>query len=183
MKYDLSMNDLPNEEWKDIQGFEGYYQISNMGRIKSLKRTRKLNNEHRAIVNPRIIKPSISNAGYSTVILRKEGIPYGYTIHRLVMKNFCDDFDPTLDTDHINKDKQDNRLENLRQVTHHYNTQLARHNHPNISVDMFDLNDNYICSFKSVKQAATKTGIPYNKLNEHINSGKPIKCDYIFKKK
>lgn len=58
------MSKADEEEWKDIIGYEGKYQVSNLGRIKSLCRVVQRKNGHIQTINERILKPAISNKGY-----------------------------------------------------------------------------------------------------------------------
>ena len=60
-----------NEEWKDILGFEGIYQASNLGRVKSAARFRKGKNGSLAPVKERILKPQMNSCGYYQVVLCK----------------------------------------------------------------------------------------------------------------
>lgn len=92
------------EIWKDIKDFEGKYQISNFGNVKNVQ-TEKL------------LKGSINALGYPYVYLRKDGKPKIKTIHRLVAEAFIPNPDNKPEIDHINTDKTDYRIENLRWVT------------------------------------------------------------------
>jgi len=98
------------EEWKDIKGYEGLYQVSNLGRIKSLLFGREL-----------IRKPCIDGWGYAMVGLYKKGVKMRMRkIHRIVMSEFVGD--SILDVNHKNGIKTDNRLENLEYCTQSENT-------------------------------------------------------------
>ncbi len=101
------------EEWKDIEGYEGLYQISNYGRVKSLnyKRTGK----------ERILKPTKDSNGYFTVNLRINGTTKSFKTHRLVAKAFIPNPENKSEVDHINTIRDDNRVENLRWVTREEN--------------------------------------------------------------
>jgi hypothetical protein len=92
------------EIWKDIEGYEGIYQISNKGRVK---RTYSGNKK------TKILKPGINTFGYQIVSLCINCKPKSKTIHRLVMNSFCPINDEKLDVNHINGNKADNRVENL----------------------------------------------------------------------
>ena len=71
------------EIWKDILNSKGEYQVSNLGRIKSVKRI--VNRSHRILpIKSRILKTSISNSGYELVFIRFKGIKKGFYVHRLV---------------------------------------------------------------------------------------------------
>jgi hypothetical protein len=97
------------EIWKDIPEYEGMYQISNLGRVKSLKSGKD-----------KILKPREYGRGYMSVSLCKEGESKNFKIHRLVMLAFVGESD--LQVNHKNGIKADNRLENLEYCTASENT-------------------------------------------------------------
>jgi hypothetical protein len=78
------------EIWKDVVGFEGFYQVSNLGRVKSLKRpyhTSKFNHDKR-MTKEIILKPKINPDGYFISTLHKEGKRHEIALHRIVAKTF-----------------------------------------------------------------------------------------------
>lgn len=90
------------EVWLTPHGYEGLYQVSNMGRVLGLKRGQYL-------------KPTVETTGYCTVCLSAEGLATKYRLNVLVLSTFCGP--PPFDGAHAahnNGDKQDNRLTNLR---------------------------------------------------------------------
>jgi hypothetical protein len=93
------------EIWKDIPWYEGLYQVSNLGEIKSFK------NNRWGIGQENILKPQKNTSGYLQIILNKQT----YRVHRLVMLAFI--WESKLDVNHINWIKTDNRLENLEYCT------------------------------------------------------------------
>ncbi len=97
------------EQWKDVIGYEKIYQISSFGRIKSLIRKRVKRN--------RILKPISDNAGYLCVCLCKNGKQKNHKIHRLVLASFNGPLLVTKQTHHLDNNKSNNRLDNLKQVT------------------------------------------------------------------
>lgn len=107
------MENIENEIWKTIQDYPNY-QVSNMGRVKSLG-----NNKHR---KEKILKSINSNTGYLFVILCKEGKVKFYNIHRLVAQAFIPNLENLPCVDHINTIRTDNRVENLRWVTNQENS-------------------------------------------------------------
>lgn len=117
----LSLKNLPNEIWKDIPSYEGFYQASNYGRIKSLDRTvpymGKYLKKEKGIIRALSQDPN----GYWLVSLTKNKITKIFRAHRLVLYAFVGESD--LFTDHINENKWDNRLENLCYVTPRENSQ------------------------------------------------------------
>lgn len=110
------------EVWKDIAGYEGRYQASNLGRIKSLKVWYK---------NEKILKANINLNGYCFVIIGKDKKFTTKTVHRLVLSTFVPCPDPGLDVNHKNLIKTDNRLKNLEWCTRKENIRHAIANNPN----------------------------------------------------
>ena len=105
------------EIWKDIEGYEGLYQVSNLGRVKSLNYHR----EHRE----KIMKPKLRNNGYLEVGLRKEKKSKYILVHRLVALAFVDGYEEGLVVNHIDENKQNNVWTNLEWVTSQYNVQYS----------------------------------------------------------
>lgn len=112
------------EEWRDIECFEGLYQVSDLGRVKSFHGK-----------TPRILKQATTPNGYRIVCLMKDGIKTMVTIHRLVAEAFIPNMDNKPDINHMNGNKTDNRVSNLEWATraenvlHAYETGLR--NPPN----------------------------------------------------
>lgn len=90
------------EVWKDVKGYEGHYQVSNLGRVKSLKNNREL-----------IMTNVNSTFGYLRVKLSKDGKMKGFPVHRLVGLNFLDLINGKNEINHIDGDKKNNCLTNL----------------------------------------------------------------------
>lgn len=104
---------LEGEEWKDIPGFEGYYQVSNLGRVKSLSKTFR-NPSGYFKTQERILVPFLVASGYPCLSLVKNKTKRRCYIHRLVGTAFIPNPDSLREIDHINTDKTDNRVCNLR---------------------------------------------------------------------
>ena len=103
--------ELKNEKWKDIEGYDGMYQVSDLGRVRSLK-----------FGNVRVLRPGKCTCGYLTVCLYKDGKRKWFTVHRLVAQAFIEN-DNIFNTEvnHINEDKTDNRVDNLEWCNRQYN--------------------------------------------------------------
>jgi hypothetical protein len=106
------------EVWKDVEGYEGLYQVSNLGRVKSLSRIvfKKMfgGNSHPYLRKERIKKADISKVGYHTVELSKKGIQQRFKVHRLVMMVFKPIINhQDLQVHHIDNNPSNNSLDNL----------------------------------------------------------------------
>lgn len=116
----LSLEDMEGEIWKDIEGYEGLYQVSNMGRVKSLEREYKSRGKYGEYIGrtkTRILKAGFNGDGYLQVALCRNSECKYVKVHKLVAKAFVpnDENKPTVD--HINTIRHDNRACNLRYFT------------------------------------------------------------------
>jgi len=114
------------EEWKNIIDYEGIYEASNLGNIKSLSRAVLRNGKFPFISKERILKKSIDGGGYNVVSLYKNGKQNTSKVHQLVAESFLNHFSSGHDIviNHINFIKTDNRVENLEIVTARENSNL-----------------------------------------------------------
>lgn len=108
------------EQWKDIEGYEGLYQISNLGRVKSLK--------FRKDGKVGIVRPYINRGGYLRVNLWRNYQSDRRLVHRLVAEAFVPNPDNKQYVNHINEIKIDNRAENLNWMTAKENNNWGTHN-------------------------------------------------------
>lgn len=120
------VENLENEIWKDVVGYEGKYIVSNLGRVKSLNFGR--------MHSERIMKQSATDNGYLFVNLWKNNKFRGYRIHRLVYDAFIGGLPKfnvsgkgidRLEINHKNEIRTDNRLENLELITHKENVRYG----------------------------------------------------------
>ena len=109
------------EEWRNIEGYEGLYEISNLGRVRSLDRIVVYSNGRKYFYKGEILKLKVDKYGYNIISFCKNGKHKTYTIHRLVASAFIPNTENKSCIDHINTIKTDNRVENLRWVTNKEN--------------------------------------------------------------
>ena len=114
------------EIWKDVNGFEGFYQVSNFGRLRSIDRiiTTKAGWTQRNY--GKIIKTeNVINSGYIKVDLHKNGKSYPKLLHRLVAESFCEKPEGCDYVNHRDMNKTNNTSSNLEWCTAKYNNQYG----------------------------------------------------------
>ena len=125
--------DCMSEIWKDIEGYEGLYQVSNRGRVKSLERIVMRKNGRPYSVPELIKERQIDHKGYDRIGLNKNGKKKRFFVHRLALQAFNPSSDETLEVNHIDGNKLNNNVENLEWVTSSENSIHAfknnLHNH------------------------------------------------------
>lgn len=113
----------PNGEelWVDIKGYEGLYQVSNLGRVKSLPRKVQVNSKTQGVFlksyPSKILKSYTTYRGYELVKLCKEGIVQSYSVHRLIGLNFLNNINNLTEINHIDGNKLNNNINNLEWVS------------------------------------------------------------------
>ena len=140
---------MTKELWRDIVGYEGLYQVSNLGRVRTMPRAK---------VKPGIMRLE-NNKGYYRISLSKNGISKHFIVHRLVAQTFIDNPNNYREINHINENPLDNRVENLEWCTHIYNLMYGTRRQrvsmkESKKVNQYDLNGNYIRTHDSLHLAA-----------------------------
>jgi hypothetical protein len=188
---------LPIEIWKDIEGFDGLYQVSNLGRIKSLLRNVVKSNGNNYTIRERVLKQCISKKGYYFVNLHKDGKQYMKKIHRLKAIHFIPNPNNLPCLNHKNGNKLDNTTKNLEWCTHGHNNQHAydtglkigamtgkfgADNHSSKAVQQLDKNTDIVLNtFGSAHEAKRETGISYQHICEICRGSKRRKTAGGFK--
>lgn len=170
----LQEKTMETEIWKDIVGYEGLYQVSNLGRVKSLgngKSTNPLTNIEK------ILKQQPTKKGYLKIKLCNNGFKY-FNVHRLVAQTFIENKKNKPQVNHIDCNKQNNRVDNLEWVTSNENiihsvlnnlqkNKKGFESKCSKQIQQFDKNWNLIKEWGSINEACIELG---------INSFGIIKC-------
>ena len=118
---------MKNEEWRDVVGYEGLYQVSNQGRVKSLERKVPHCSGGERIQKERILKQATTYNGYLLVSLCAGGKPKKVTVHRLVCEAFHKNHENKPCVNHIDENKTNNAASNLEWCTYEENNNHGTH--------------------------------------------------------
>lgn len=140
---------MKQELWKDVKNYEGLYQISNFGRIKSLSRLK--NNQYNAyLIKEKILKLRKTKYGYNEIKLNKNNTSKVFKVHRLVAQAFLEDYDEKLQVNHKDENKTNNRVDNLEMCDSKYNCNYGtRNNKIAKGILQLDSNNNIIKIWRS----------------------------------
>ena len=167
-----------NEIWKDIEGYEGRYQVSNLGRVRSVPREWDQLNRHGTLSHYRtegsIIKPLFLK-GYITVGLRSDPSHFKrIPVHRLVAQAFIQNPDGLPQVNHKDEDKTNNRADNLEWCTAKYNANFGTRPHRigkahSKGIGKYDLQGHLVSTFATRKEAAEKENVTMACMDKRID--------------
>lgn len=177
------------EIWKDVKGYEGYYQISNLGNVMSLKFN------HADI--RRLIKP-FDNGGYNMVCFNLNGVSKKFLVHRLVAEAFIPNHENKPCVNHIDGNKRNNSVENLEWVTKSENTRHAiriglrprivicerkrgAENPISKAIAQFGLNGNKIAEYGCAKDAEKSLGFKHTFIQRCCRGERKTYMNYVWK--
>ena len=160
------------EIWKPIKNYEGLYEVSNLGNVKSIK-------------NNTLIKPAL-NKGYLRLVLYKNGKKKNKTIHQLVAQAFIDNPNDYICVNHINEVKTDNRVENLEWCDNNYNDNYGTRNKRiakrlSKKIVQLDINNNYINTWDSASDVGRIIGINPSNIRSCCRNIRKNAGGYIWK--
>lgn len=167
----------PDEIWKDIEGYNGLFQVSDLGRVRSINRKIIRKDGIVYFKKNRVLIPFKTNSGYLRVtLLFTDKVPKYHSIHRLVALTFIPNLENKKTVNHKNGIKTDNRLSNLEWNTHSENVLhsikigLATYNHQTGSNNRYAiLTDEQVINIRNLsKQGLRQKDIRkiYNKVNQ-----------------
>lgn len=153
-----------NEIWKDIKGYEGKYQISNLGNIKSFRKQ-----------SPYLLKPSLSDNGYYQVTLYQENTNRKkFLVHRLVAEHFLPNPNRYPCVNHKDEDKLNNCSDNLEWCTYQYNNaygtaKLRAIETKGKRVNQYSVDGIWIASYLSIGTASKLLNISTTSIKDCCN--------------
>ena len=179
---------MNKEIWKDIVGYEGLYQVSNYGRVRSLDRTYTQKARNGSILKHtykgQILKPN-NVSGYLQVNIQKHKKRNDQKIHRLVAEAFIPNLNNLPQVNHIDGNKHNNHVDNLEWVTtsenqlHSYYV-LKNNLKP---VIQYDLEGNFIKEWEATKIASIKLNIHASNITNCCKNNRKTAGGYIWKYK
>jgi len=177
------------EVWKDIPNYEGYYQVSNLGRVKSLKRRVYAGRKRTRWQYERILSNKKNNGnGYVVVALNKDGISTNKYVHRLVAEIFIPNIHNLKYINHKDENKKNNCVNNLEWCSAQYNSTYndihikrgikLRNNKYSKKVIKLDDNDNVIKEYPSISEASRQNGVSYQAISDCLRSKQKHSANY-----
>lgn len=176
------------EEWKDIVGYEGLYQVSNLGRVKSFDKVVK-NAKGTYIKKERYLKPQKISNGYFIVGLYKNKKHKNIYIHKIVAEAFLDNSNCYEEINHIDGNKENNVFSNLEYCSRNYNQKhsyikgLTSRYKTRHKIEQYDLKGKFIREWNSISEASNCLCIERTGISKCCNKKLKSSNNYIWKYK
>ena len=171
-------NDMTKEIWRDIEGYEGLYQVSDQGRVKSLERKGRR--------KERVLKPGLDKDGYLFVNLWAGGKQKNHKVHRLVCQAFHENPGNKPQVNHINEIKTDNRASNLEWCTYAENNNHGTRNErvakaQSRPVAQYAQDGELIKIWPSTREAERQTGFRHGYIGQSANGKRKQAYGFIWR--
>ena len=180
------------EEWRECKGFEGFYEVSNEGRVRSIA---VWNAQHKKVCKrkePVLKSIETTKDGYKRVLLSYYGEHHHCAVHSLVAQAFIPNPNNFPCINHKDETPSNNVVSNLEWCTYKYNSNYGTlpkrisermaENHPTaMKVYQFDMNGNFIRAFKSQREAARSLGIRGENISRNLKGKYKHAGGYIWK--
>ena len=168
---------MENEVWKDVSGYEGMYEVSNLGRVKSLKQGKE-----------RILKPKTEKCGHLHVGLYKNGEQKKYYVHRLVAQVFLSNPQNLPMINHKDDNPSNNQVENLEFCTAKYNSNYGTRTQRQAEklskpVIQFTKDGEFVREWKSATDVQRNLGYNNGHISECCNRKRKSAYSFIWKYK
>lgn len=157
------------EIWKAVLGYEGLYEVSDIGRVRSVGRLVNGREGQMLTVKERVLKPDVNQLGYRRVTLSKDGKAKRFAVHRLVALAFIPNPDGLPCISHEDDDPTNNSVGNLRWCTYAYNNNRDRHRQllsesskrtaRKRKVAQYTIDGELVAVFDSIRDAAAENGV------------------------
>lgn len=174
------------EIWKDIKGYEGLYQVSSLGRVRSLDRKILYSNGKRCFHKGKILNLHSNHRGYLYIGLHKNNIIKKYYIHRLVAEMFIFNLYDYPCINHKDENQKNNTVENLEWCSYKYNNNYGNHGKrisSSKSKRICQMSEEHkiIRYFNSITQAGNTLDIPHSSISACCKGKMRMAGGYIWK--
>ena len=176
-----------NEIWKPIKNFGEYYQVSNLGNIRSVERTMFSKNGVKRRFKSKQLKTALNEHGYIVVVIRVNNVHHNLKLHRLVAECFIPNPENKLTVNHIDGNKQNNNVLNLEWSTHSENISHAYKHKLNTkenqykAVLQYDKSGNFIQRYNSISEAKKALNIKGGHIGDVCNGRMKTAYGFIWK--
>jgi len=178
---------MNKEKWRDIKGYEGRYQVSNLGRVKSLERAAAGRSYSKRYLKERILKPKPNNRGYLRVNLcNGTGKREQFFVHRLVCEAFHKNPKGKPCVNHIDENKTNNAANNLEWCTYRENNNHGTHNArmakaKSKPVGQYTRDGMLIKIWQSTREVERQLGFNHRNISRAANGKRKTAYGYIWK--
>lgn len=169
------------EVWRDIDGYEGLYQVSNLGNVRSVDRYTNCGNgsglKYKQLKKGIMLKPCITNSNYKQVLLCNNGIMKAKKVHRLVAETFIPNPNNLPEVNHKDENKLNNCINNLEWCSSKYNMQYSQAK----KINQYDLQNNFIKQWNCMNDIQRELGIKVQLISRVCNGKQQKTHNYIWR--